>query len=813
MALLDYAANTRLAFTEILRKEFAKVDDFYLAQYERLHARLTHTPQDSCSAHPVDSFRAGAVVSYDDLQLEEHIGTLLELLDHLEKLLWFGYVNYIASQRILDKFDRFTTSHRASGPGKLLFGAAFAQQDRCLSDIREVESALNHLVGLKVVIPVTSYLEDVPDRHHSLSKASEKPLSDLAVHLARKKRVEQVLYKRHQADQLGITLPVVDDALIKYLKKADDFGRVPLHYAAEAGLLGLCRLYLEALNESDQAYASSVLVTEDDVGNTPTHLSIVDGHVEVTEYLAEALRTRTATRQPEGKVISSIFGSLLHLAARAGHTRIVQILVSSGADINHRGAHEETVLHVAARNGNVELVRCMQNLTAFRGLVDLQESNWGRTALMSACIGGDQAVVELLLRAGSDPDIMDARGYTAKDHAAFQGHLGLLKHLLVNHSPRKTRKCSASDKTGYPKTVPNELSWSSRRRNGPNISSEQIHVRLGASNTRSNAKMVELKLPRWLGDDEMRQGAGFALEISLSPAPQLNHIIHLPPLEDLTNHPIIFETTDPRGAQIMFKIVRLRSFTGGTPEVIGSGVAILSSLRERLAPKHESLVRDHTIPIIAKDTLSVLGSVTFNFLIITPFTHVEAPLVATHGFWRDDRRTEVVGHRGSGANTASKTSLQIGENTIQSFMSAVASGASCIEFDVQLTKDLVPVIFHDFLVMETGGDVPLHTLTSAQFLNLSRLQSRQGPWSTSNQKNYRSVLGTEGSRPRSLSEDQYGASADGEIGRRMRYTEEGIRNDIKGNLRGLSIQEPSTTLEELLTNIPESIAFNLEISK
>lgn len=34
--------------------------------------------------------------------------------------------------------------------------------------------------------------------------------------------------------------------------------------------------------------------------------------------------------------------------------------------------------------------------------------------------------------------------------------------------------------------------------------------------------------------------------------------------------------------------------------------------------------------------------------------------------------------------------------------------------DVQLTKDLNPVIFHDFLVMETGGDIPLHTLSLDQ---------------------------------------------------------------------------------------------------
>jgi hypothetical protein len=34
--------------------------------------------------------------------------------------------------------------------------------------------------------------------------------------------------------------------------------------------------------------------------------------------------------------------------------------------------------------------------------------------------------------------------------------------------------------------------------------------------------------------------------------------------------------------------------------------------------------------------------------------------------------------------------------------------------DVQLTKDHIPVIYHDFLVGETGIDVPVHTMTLEQ---------------------------------------------------------------------------------------------------
>ena len=36
------------------------------------------------------------------------------------------------------------------------------------------------------------------------------------------------------------------------------------------------------------------------------------------------------------------------------------------------------------------------------------------------------------------------------------------------------------------------------------------------------------------------------------------------------------------------------------------------------------------------------------------------------------------------------------ENTIGSFKSAAKYGAHMVEFDVQLTKDLVPIVYHDF---------------------------------------------------------------------------------------------------------------------
>lgn len=43
---------------------------------------------------------------------------------------------------------------------------------------------------------------------------------------------------------------------------------------------------------------------------------------------------------------------------------------------------------------------------------------------------------------------------------------------------------------------------------------------------------------------------------------------------------------------------------------------------------------------------------------------------------------------------------------------------SFASLDVQLTKDLVPVIYHDWTLTESGYDIPINAVTAEQFLNL-----------------------------------------------------------------------------------------------
>ena len=198
-----------------------------------------------------------------------------------------------------------------------------------------------------------------------------------------------------------------------------------------------------------------------------------------------------------------------------------------------------------------------------------------------------------------------------------------------------------------------------------------------------------------------------------------------------------------------------------------------------------------------------MGTVTFGLLVVTPAPR--APSIASsakRGFWNDKSTTEVVGHRGSGANSAAHTNLQLGENTIQSFTSAAALGASAVEFDVQLTKDLVPVIYHDFLVMEAGGDNPIYTLRLNQFVHLSEAQQTKGDLSAMAERRYLQRTKDAKAPPikqRSLSLSMYDDSPTTDLIDRMKYTEAAMEGAHKVFLSyySLPIWSPPTTCEEV----------------
>ncbi|KAL8816565.1 MAG: hypothetical protein Q9191_008307 [Dirinaria sp. TL-2023a] len=308
--------------------------------------------------------------------------------------------------------------------------------------------------------------------------------------------------------------------------------------------------------------------------------------------------------------------------------------------------------------------------------------------------------------------------------------------------------------------------------------------------------------------------AGYALRINAICAIGPTLLIRLPVLGDHINDPWWFHGDSTNRAGFVFNLVRLNDQYHDNATLIASGSAILEDLERGFSSKHESLNRDYTIPLLQTDGSQFAGTVTFSFLQIRGFPCQDIRVEAKAGFWKTGTSTQVVGHRGSGANTAARSNLQIGENTVQSFLSAAASGASCVEFDVQITKDSVPVIFHDFLIMETGADTPLHTLTLKQFLHLADSQASRGDVVSIAEARYSSrdkFSAPKTQKPRSRSLGSYDEARSEDMMARMKLTDEGMHKPLKGNVRGLAIQEMFPTFVELFKKLPEDIAFNVEL--
>ncbi|KAJ3583054.1 hypothetical protein NHX12_034522 [Muraenolepis orangiensis] len=101
-----------------------------------------------------------------------------------------------------------------------------------------------------------------------------------------------------------------------------------------------------------------------------------------------------------------------------------------------------------------------------------------------------------------------------------------------------------------------------------------------------------------------------------------------------------------------------------------------------------------TIPIMGRNSKLTIGKVRVDYLVIRPIRTLCCDMSASFTrYWRK-RSALDVGHRGAGSTQAAKHH-KVQENTIASFKSAANHGAAYVEFDVHLSKDSVPIVYHD----------------------------------------------------------------------------------------------------------------------
>ncbi|KAG5750925.1 hypothetical protein H9Q70_006425 [Fusarium xylarioides] len=477
----------------------------------------------------------------------------------------------------------------------------------------------------------------------------------------------------------------------------------------------------------------------------------------------------------------------LATAIRSGLIDIARRLIHEAWGLRFVSRTGQNVLHLAAERGLSVLV---ESLVA-RGVdVNARDDARGWTPVSIASVQGHTETVEVLLQVGADANIEDQRGWSAQDHAAYRGHMQVLKIIPARGSSFLTEK---------PGAYSSALSVLPQRSPTDSI----IFMYLGTLNLFKRAAGVDITQYRRSISPVLIPDTCLDLSISLSGVPDQGHTISFPVIPEASDQPWCFTVSDPDNATIMFKVTCPLE-----DKPIGIAVALLNTLRQGLGANRESLVRDFTLPLIS-DNHDYVGTVVFTFVVARPLsTQKQAPTEPQ--ILELGTSSSLGGHRGNGQNDKSLR-LQVGENSLQSFQTAIEHGADVVEFDVQLTKDSILVIYHDFLVAEKGCNPPMHTLTLEQFMDvnnalssirclndiLERLPREQNdhPRATTNLR--RNSLGA----PRD--------SATKALISQMEHTLDYPR--LKSYLRGHSIHEPFVTLEMLLCNLSEDVPLDIEL--
>uniref|UniRef100_UPI00398E630F glycerophosphocholine phosphodiesterase GPCPD1 n=1 Tax=Pristiophorus japonicus TaxID=55135 RepID=UPI00398E630F len=207
------------------------------------------------------------------------------------------------------------------------------------------------------------------------------------------------------------------------------------------------------------------------------------------------------------------------------------------------------------------------------------------------------------------------------------------------------------------------------------------------------------------------------------------------------------------------------------PGLVGTACLLSSTIVE----KSSGII---TLPIMSRNSRQTIGKVKVDYIVIKPVEGYICDMSPSLSKYWKPRMALDVGHRGAG-NSTSANLAKVRENTIASFKNAASHGAAFVEFDVHLSKDHVPIVYHDLtccISMKKKVDkesselfeIPVKELTFEQ-LQLLKLA-------------HVAALKVNDAKENSVDDE----------------------NDVSEN-------QPFPSLQQVLVCVPEHIGFNIEV--
>ncbi len=189
-------------------------------------------------------------------------------------------------------------------------------------------------------------------------------------------------------------------------------GATPLYVAVQQGHLGIVGLLLEARGINVN------LALFD--GATPLSVASQTGQTEIVKLLLADPYIDVDARRDSGS--TAVF-----IAAQFGHSEVVELLINHGADCNLPFKENTSPLCIAAKHGNVQVVRLLLQVP---GIQVNRATDSGASPLGIAVQRGHKEVVRLLLKKGASLTIASNKGASPLHLACLRGHAAIVWMLL-----------------------------------------------------------------------------------------------------------------------------------------------------------------------------------------------------------------------------------------------------------------------------------------------------------------------------------------------------------------------------------------------
>ncbi|EGD98708.1 ankyrin repeat protein [Trichophyton tonsurans CBS 112818] len=465
------------------------------------------------------------------------------------------------------------------------------------------------------------------------------------------------------------------------ISQADVYGRIPLHYACMHGRVGMVHSLLEK-------GLSTIDYTDHD-NFTPLIHSIIKDQVScVEQLLSNNARINPASESDHIP---------LNLACQHASLAIIKILLERDAKFlpDAEGLYPQHLVARSCRSSAVLLL-----LKDHGADLDQRDKLYQWTPLFHAAAEGCVGCLRTLLDCGVDADALDEKGLPAMYYAVWEGHLECMKLLwsqrisrpiagqtpldVLNNGPkyRDAMTATLTPLSDEKKQIPAlEVDGIPDLSLPPPI----IPLRHYGHNFLDNKTFVQIHFNPPSADPivfyQTGRYAAARLTISSKMTDLIPRNVMLPLQEDsrfisfhidkLENFAIDFEIFPTFGSKVIAKTVAL-------PDVF----------------ENNGRSSGHCCLPVFDPRLRAIGEIRFNFQVIKPY--YGDPLEITHfaTYWK---ATSAFDAEHNGQVTGSSLS------------------GDYVQIFVQMTRDLVPVLYPEFTIMHHGVRIPISHLSIDEF--------------------------------------------------------------------------------------------------